>query len=778
MAGDHSMNTPPPTPKENHTSLLAFLPRLATRQPLLCLTLCILLLLPLLAQLPRVQTVENVDYFTVEGDPDVAFYKSIKDTFGDDEFFVIAFSTPNLFEPPVLHAIVDITTELENITGVRKVQSLANVDYVHGAEEYFEVRPFLERIPDGANELASLRQQALNNPLYVGNLISKNGQTSAIVVFPDMTEARDGDFRKRLLDQSRSVLEARSAVIGQFYMGGWTVTNFSLSHYMKADVSVFIPLCYLFVTLTIWLVFRNLRLTLLALANISACTGSGMGMFPLLGITLNNVTTIVPPLIMALALSDSVHIFSHLDKEHLARHQNPAKALEAILQRIIGPSFLCSLTTAVGFISLAVSDIPPIQDFAYVASAGMVFKFIFSFLLLPPLLLLCRADKIHAAERQGLNFSTFLKRLADLVQNRPMTISILTLLILALSTWAATFIKVETNLLEFFKSTTSFRQELTYIETNLSGVGSVDISLNAHKRDAFRDPANLALLESLQRHAESLPGVDRTMSFVDFLKDMNESFHNENPEFYRIPESRELVSQYLLLYDSDDIEDFITTEQDHARILVRIAEHSSAGQARIIAAMQDFIDKQDKRGLEIRITGRAVQDVNTIDALVWGQIQSLALAAAVIIFIMFLALRSLTVGALSLIPNIVPIILNFGVMGALGIPLDTATALISVVALGIAVDDTIHFLTEYNHARARKIPVREALYKVTMEKGKAITATSVILTIGFGVLLFSNFAPTVSFGGLSALIMITAWMGDMIVLPAAMLMFYGKRKGA
>jgi len=772
------MNTPPPTPKENHTSLLAFLPRLATRQPLLCLTLCILLLLPLLAQLPRVQTVENVDYFTVEGDPDVAFYKSIKDTFGDDEFFVIAFSTPNLFEPPVLHAIVDITTELENITGVRKVQSLANVDYVHGAEEYFEVRPFLERIPDGANELASLRQQALNNPLYVGNLISKNGQTSAIVVFPDMTEARDGDFRKRLLDQSRSVLEARSAVIGQFYMGGWTVTNFSLSHYMKADVSVFIPLCYLFVTLTIWLVFRNLRLTLLALANISACTGSGMGMFPLLGITLNNVTTIVPPLIMALALSDSVHIFSHLDKEHLARHQNPAKALEAILQRIIGPSFLCSLTTAVGFISLAVSDIPPIQDFAYVASAGMVFKFIFSFLLLPPLLLLCRADKIHAAERQGLNFSTFLKRLADLVQNRPMTISILTLLILALSTWAATFIKVETNLLEFFKSTTSFRQELTYIETNLSGVGSVDISLNAHKRDAFRDPANLALLESLQRHAESLPGVDRTMSFVDFLKDMNESFHNENPEFYRIPESRELVSQYLLLYDSDDIEDFITTEQDHARILVRIAEHSSAGQARIIAAMQDFIDKQDKRGLEIRITGRAVQDVNTIDALVWGQIQSLALAAAVIIFIMFLALRSLTVGALSLIPNIVPIILNFGVMGALGIPLDTATALISVVALGIAVDDTIHFLTEYNHARARKIPVREALYKVTMEKGKAITATSVILTIGFGVLLFSNFAPTVSFGGLSALIMITAWMGDMIVLPAAMLMFYGKRKGA
>lgn len=775
MAGEPPMNTQP-SQMENHVALLAFLPRLATRRPILCLILSLLLLAPLMAQLPNVQTVDNVDYFTVEDDPDVAFYETIKDTFGDDEFFVVAFSNPNLFTPPVLQAIADITTQLENLPGVRKVQSLANVDHVHGEEEYFEVRPFLEHIPNNAAELEVLRQQALNSPLYVGNLISKNGQTTAIVVFPDMNEAQDGGFRKRLLDQSRSAFESRSDVIGAFYMGGWTVTNFSLSHYMRADVAVFIPLCYLLVTLTIWLVFRNLRLTLLALANISACTGSGMGMFPLLGITLNNVTTIVPPLIMALALADSVHIFAHLEMEHLKRHQSPAKALEAILQRVIGPSFLCSLTTAVGFMSLAVSDIPPIQDFAYVASAGMVFKFIFSFLLLPPLLLLCRADTLYTAERQGLDFSPLLKRLADLVQTRPMAISAATVLLLAAAVWSAMFIKVETNLLEFFKPTTSFRQELSYIEANLSGVGSVDISLKAHERDAFRDPANLAVIESLQRHAQSLPGVDRTMSFVDFLKDMNESFHNENPEFHRIPESRELVSQYLLLYDSDDIMDFISTDQDRARILIRIAEHSSAGQSRIITALQGFIDSQDTLGLDVRITGRAVQDVNTIDALVWGQIQSLALAAAVIIVIMFLALRSFTVGAWSLIPNIFPIVVNFGVMGALGIPLNTATALISVVALGIAVDDTIHYLTEFNQARTRGLPIPEALRKVTLEKGKAITATSVILSLGFGVLLFSNFAPTASFGGLSALIMITAWVGDMIVLPAAMLVFCGKRK--
>jgi predicted RND superfamily exporter protein len=539
---------------------------------------------------------------------------------------------------------------------------------------------------------------------------------------------------------------------------------------MKADVTIFIPLCYLFVTLTVWLVFRNLRLTLLAVVNISVCTGATMGAFPLLGITLNNITTIVPPLIMAMALSDVVHICAHLERDALAEARSPERALQGILQRVVTPSFLCSLTTAVGFISLAVSDIPPIRDFAYTASLGMVFEFIFSFLLLPPLLLRCSPQRIFTRGQGGASFTRPLQRLSDFVQAHPKAISITAAVLMAVSAWQASTIRVETNLLEFFKSTTPLRRDLDFVESRLSGVGSVDISLKADAPDAFRNPANLRTIEKLQTHAESLGGVDRTMSFVDFLKDMNQAFHNEDPAFHALPDSRDMVSQYLLLYDSDDIEDFIAADYDHARILVRLSEHSSAGQANIIDELRSFIAGLDAGGLDIRITGRAVQDVNTLDALVWGQIQSLALAAAVIFLIMFLALRSFATGALSIIPNIFPIAVNFGIMGALGVPLNTATALISVVALGIAVDDTIHFLTEYNRKRAQGISVRDTLRQVTVEKGVAITATSAILTIGFGVLLFSNFTPTMNFGGLSAVIMVTAWVGDVVVLPATVIM--------
>jgi predicted RND superfamily exporter protein len=750
------------------------IPTLVTRCPLVSLALSLLLAFPFLIQLPNVQTVDNVDYFTIEDDPDVAFYKTIKDTFGDDEFFVIAFSSPQMFTAPLLRMIATITKELEAIPEVGEVQSLANVDYIHGAEEYFEVRPFLEHIPDDETGLGILRQQALDNPLYVGNLVSMDGSTTAIVVSPKTHGAEDGSFRKRLLEQTKTLLHSHRGLVDQFHMAGWTMTNFSLSQYMKSDVATFIPLTYLFITVTIWLTFRNLRLTLLALANISICTGVTMGLFPLLGITLNNVTTIVPPLVMALALTDTVHIFSHLDKNLLARSQSPSEALQTVLKRVLIPSFVTSLTTAVGFISLVLSDIPPIKEFGYVASLGMVFEFLFSFLLLPPLMLLCKPEKIFVHDSKDKGFSAFLTGLSDFVQSCPRRIAAVAALLLLGSLWAASTIKVETNLLEYFKPSSTLRQELEHVESHLSGVGTVDISLQAQERDAFRDPTNLAIVERVQSFAKTLPGVDRTISFVDFMKDMNKSFHDENQKFYRIPDSRELVSQYLLLYDSGDMDDFITTEYDHARILIRISEHSSAGQARIINALRSFIDQNENNGLQIRVTGRAVQDVNTIDALVQGQVQSLAMAAGVISLIMILAMRSLAIGFLSLIPNMVPIILNFGIMGAFGIPLNTSTALISVIGLGIAVDDTIHFLTEYKLRRTEKMSIPETLRRVTVDKGMGISSSTVILFFGFSVLMLSNFVPTMSFGFLSAVIMITAWIGDMIVLPAVVLSFYKK----
>jgi predicted RND superfamily exporter protein len=169
--------------------------RFATSRPTLSLIIAILLALPFLIQLPRVRTVDNVDYFTVEGDPDVAFYETIKQTFGEDEFFVVAFSSPDLFSPRMLRLVADLTLELEALPEVREVQSLANVDFIQGSADYFEVRPFLERIPEDREGLDLLRSQALENRLYVGNLVSTDGMTTALAVFPREHDPGEGSFR-------------------------------------------------------------------------------------------------------------------------------------------------------------------------------------------------------------------------------------------------------------------------------------------------------------------------------------------------------------------------------------------------------------------------------------------------------------------------------------------------------------------------------------------------------------------------------------------------------
>ena len=743
-----------------------------TKHPLLFLIAALIFAAPFIAFLPSVKTVNNIDYFTLENDPDIEFYNEFKEIFGNDEFFVIAFEKDDIFTNKNLTLIKNITEDLENLKEVREVKSLANVDDTIGSPDTFEVREFLEDIPENKYELEKLKIQAINNPLYRKSFISPDSRTAAIVVQP-YYRPDDENYRDRLIAKTKRVIERYSQQIDRYYLAGWTITHLTIAQYMKRDVQVFVPITYILITLIIQLFYRNIRLTFLALANISMCMLSTMGLFGLAGITLNNVTTIVPSLVMALALCDTVHIFSHMGKKVLQKFPDRRKALAHVLKKVALPCFLTTITTAIGFLSLSVNEILPIRQFAWMASAGMVFEFVFSFFFLPPLILFFTPEKLYREHHHNKGMNNFLGRINQLVQEHHKTIVVLSCLIVLAACWFASKVRVETNIIEYFKRNSPIQSSLRFVEERLSGIGSLDISLKAKDEDAFKDPSNLKVIERIQQHIKTLTGVDVTISLVDFIKDMNESFHNEDTQYYKIPESANLISQYLLIYDSDEIEDFVNNTYDHARISVRISENGTAGQKRLIRELQSFLEIIDHEGLDIGITGRTIKDIRIMDSLVQGQIYSLSLAVCTISIIMFLALRSLSIGSLSLIPNLFPIILNFGVMGAAGIPLNTATALIFAVAIGIVVDDTIHFLSEYKTRKSQNMSRSKSVETALFLKGRAITTSSVILCIGFGVLVLSSFIPTINFGILCAIIMLTAVVGDIIVLPSVILLKKG-----
>jgi predicted RND superfamily exporter protein len=738
---------------------------LIIKHPWLALLLSFLISLPFLFFLPLVKTVENVDYFTLEGDPDVAYYKNFKNVFGNDEFFLIAFKDKDIFTKENLTLIRDISSRLEQMDDVRKVISLSTVSETIGEEDYFLVQDFLHEIPEDKAALKGLKQKAIQNPLYRDSIISKDGSTAAIVV---LTHERPEDeaYRKRLIHKTSMILHEYEGVVNRtFHIAGWTVTNLRLSEYMKKDVARFIPVVYLMIMLVIFFLFRNVKIAFLAFLNISLCLSCTMGFLAMIGATLNNVTTIIPPLIMALSLADTIHVFTH----YLSNKTKDGKTENALLKALLDvykPCLLTSATTVAGFLSLRLSHIPPIQEFALISSMGIVLAFIFSFLFLPALTVLFSPSSGYRENDSMPLIDHILNTFIMLNRRHGNAILIVCSLLTIIAIFLGTRITVETNLVEFFKRSLPLRQSLSFVEENLSGTETINISIKGNAKDIFKVPKNVLFLETLQKYIASLPEIDMTNSLVDFIKDMNESFHNEDTSYYSVPETREMIAQYLLLYDSDDIDDFINPSFDHARIIARTNRHSTSEIEMIIRNIETFLREKTPATLEARVTGETRQRINIASDMVSGQVKSLSLAVIVISVLMFVVFRSFSLGLLSMLPNVFPIILNFGIMGALGIHLSTATSLISAVAIGIAVDDTIHFLHKYKKERTEERGTHEAIQNTIRIKGKAMLTTSVILASAFGTLTLSSFMPTLQFGSLTALIMISALAGDLLLLPA------------
>ena len=756
---------------------------LIVSHPVVVAFLSIVVAVPFLVRIPDIRTVDNVDYFAIEGDTDVAFYEELKTIFGNDEFLIIAFKKENLFTKKNLELLKRATDQLAGIKGVQQIKSLSNARHTVFDKNTMAVRPFLDTIPDDEKLLAELKQRALMQPMYLNNIVSLDGKTAGMVMF---IQDRPGepDFRNTLISKVRKVLETYNADIGTYFIAGWPVTNAALARYMKKDLAVFIPVTYGCIFLAVLLFFQNGRLALIAMINTSLCMGCTMGLFPIFGFALNNVTTIVPPVVMALSLCDTVHIFSHLrhpvcqgPKTNTAQGNTlgSQQTYENTLRKLAIPCFLTTATTCVGFLSLYANDIPPIREFSLVAAIGILFEFFFAFTFLPAFMRLFDQKKMIGS--QGDFFSIpwdmthCLTWFSNLLSTYCRWICFTGILLIVIAIWLSTRLVVDTNLLAYFKPGNPVRHAAEFVERELAGMNTIDISFKAEGDQPFKEPENLAVIQALQDQITAMEKVDTTLSLVDILKEMNHVFHNKDPRFHRIPESRSLVSQFLLVADSQDLHQMVNPAFDHARMSIRISEHSTREQQVILQQIRERIQALDNKGMTITVSGIILQEVNIIQALVNGQIHCLILSVVIIMGILLVVLKPLSFWVLSILPNLFPIALNFGIMGLFNIPLNTSTALIAAVAICIAVDDTIHFLTEFKIGLDQEMDMKQVIQQTLLVKGRAIILSSLILGMGFGVMVFSQFVPTASFGILSALIMLWALIGDLLLLPAAALVF-------
>ncbi len=723
------------------------------------------------ATLPTETSVESL---VIDDDPDLVFYESFKEQFGEDEILVVGFSAKDVFDPAVIGFIINQTRRLEAIDGVADVLSLANVDDFIGSNLDFMVQPLLEAPPHEAVKKEALRQRAQASSLIRDNLVNRESTAALFLVRPEAQQespAFDVQLVHRIEENFRGLEPPWPGF--DWHIAGWVVTDVNLSRSMNRDLAVFMPLIFTLLIILVAVALRSRWAILLAMLNVSVCLIWTLAFLHLIGGAISPITSILPPLIMALAVSDSIHVFNEFLKQE--RRETPlTDIMKDTLVRLAVPCFLTSFTTAVGFASLAVSDVPPIRHFGLAAAGGMMAEFALSMTLIPlGLYFLRHKSSLKAVSiRHNSPMHKILKRFSSALpawRGRILwgstALTIICLLV-------ASGIRIETNLLEYFKKDSQVYRDSQFIDRMLGGVETIEVSLKAPEPDLLLEPQALRILQQIEDYLHRQPIVGQVTSIGNFLREMNKAFHQEDSSYLRLPDSRAMAAQYLLLYDGDEIDNFLDSERSWARISARVTEHNSSEVAQYIEGLKAYLKELTAdTPFEARVTGKTLIAHKLISLIFNSQVQSLSLAFLLIFLLMLAIFRSLKLGLLAMIPNCLPILFNFAVMGLFGIPLNSATALIAAVAIGIAVDDTIHFICEYQYQRFQGFPVTDAIQQTVINKGSPIITTSLIMSGGFGILLLASFVPTIQFGFLSALVMLFAVISDLLVLPALLLKF-------
>jgi len=722
--------------------------------------------------LPELRMEDDETTWFPREDPVHKAYKNLKETFMGSEFVVVSYESDNLFSDSEIKYLSALSQELENIPHVTEVSSLTSVEDIIGTELGLEIKPLIQKTPKTEADFSYLKQRIALNPFFRGNLISNDARTIGIVLklyLPEDAEKVLSVISEEVTVNIKEILNREQEKTGRtFYLGGSIITDTEIQLIMERDMSLFFPLSMLLTGLVLLIIFRSLSAIIFPIITVFLSLMWTLGLKGMLNSPITPVSTTLFALLTVIGIANSVHLISHYRSE-LPMQTNKKQALLESYKRAGKPCFFTSITTAVGFSSLVVSRIPAIRNLGIFASFGIMSAFILSIILVPVGLQLTQI-KLNPSKTRRHKKSVMGEIGAfNLKHSRWILLaSFLAVLIMGIG---ITRIHVEPSMVEYLKKNTQLRKDAEFLDEKLSGISSIEVVLSG-KQDSFKEPDVLRKMERLQEMAEDHPNVPVSYSIVTFLKLINRALNSDQPEYFRIPETREAVAQSLLLYEMSggtEIEDFTTIDYEMVRISMRTNQMKEEERKKLIERILEYTHTNFSQ-FKVDITGfdNLVHEVT--ERITMTQIHSFGLAFLVILGFMFL-LFGLKGGLLSILPNILPIVFVLGLMGYAGFHLNIATAIIASIAIGIVVDDTIHYFThfkyEFQECGERKAAMKQALQKV----GPALCFTSVILALGFLIHLLSETRILFDFGILASFAVIMALLGDLFIGPTLLVKF-------
>ncbi len=716
--------------------------------------------------LPRLDIDTGFHSLIPQNHPDRRMYENIVKVFGSDNRCIVYVADKDFWSPSKLDAFERLHFALERLDFVRQVDDFFTISNIRGNGDRIEAHTILSFGPRDQAMAEAARQDALHNPLLAGNLVSRDGNSVALILGLE-SEPNFSDFK--IHAQLEKALAPFQSEFTQVFEVSAPRINAELTQILYQDLKILGPLSALVLVASILFFLRSRFAALVPLMTSGLSILWTLGVMGWISLPLNILSGMLPSLIVVIGSTEDTHMISAYVQGIEQAKDNPRMTGVNFMARHLGiPIILTVATTALGFASNLFSSMEMIRQFALAATIAVAANGVITVILVP--MLLSMAGPMESGRKKPMPDlpELFVKAFGYTKQNYPRFILVVTALLCAFFVYQCSKLYVTNDPLSYFQRSQPLITQTRMINENLAGMRFFYITLDAGREKAFYEPENLEKLTKIQNFMDKQGGFDTSLSLADHIAMVNQEFNLGDPSFYRVPEHQKLVAQYLLFFNRRDLKSYVNHDFSRACIMVRHHISDSTLLNGYIRELKAVVPEMAGPEIKTQVVGENLMVNAAAEDLIWAQVKSLAILLAVIFIITSIMFTSLKGGIISLVPSLIPVILMFGIMGYFKIPLNPGTAMVAVISIGIAVDGTLHLFFRYNELCRRTSDYEAAVFDTVQQVSTPMVTTSLALALGFGILLFSNFSIIAQFGALSAATMLFSLFANLLITPLVM----------
>lgn len=779
--------------------------------PLKVIVAVLILLAFPLAHVPQIKMDTSTEGFMHPQDPVLITYNKFREQFGRDERVAIAIKSDNIFTIDFLKKLRDIHKEIENkVPFVDEVTSLYNVRNTRGDGDKLITDDLLEPFPTTQKQVDDIKKRALASHFYKDLFISKDGKMTTIIVetdayshigekelsdedafdeegaFEDDSKKIEKKHKEFLSDQENAQLvHAILNITDRYkkdgldiYVAGSPSVMDALKSQMQKDMQKFTRVTVLIIIIFLFLMFRRISAVMYPLIVIILSLLVTVGTMAWAGVAFKLPTQIVPSLLLAVSVGATVHILS-IFFDRFNSNGDKKESISYTLRHSGLAIAMTSITTAIGVGSFSGSEVAPISDLGIFASLGVMVSLFLTLTLLPALLSITKLNQ--KPKTQSGRLDNIMKKLATIPVNHYKSIITISAILVIVALFASSKIGLSHNPLFWFQPDDYNRISTQTIDKKMNGTVTIEAIVDTGVENGWNDPDRLnklnVLSEKLEKYVDEYTHIGKVVSLATIVKETNRALHENKEKYYTIPKDENLVSQELLLFEnsgSDDLEDVVDSQFSKARVTIKLP-WTDAVKA---VGVRNFVTNEFNKAFpkeKVEITGMIPLLINTFAQAVHSSVISYLIAFIGITFMMMLILGSVRIGLLSMIPNLTPIILGLLIMYISHIPLDMFTLLIGSIAIGLAVDDTIHFMHNFRRYYIETGDSTKAIEQTFFTTGKAMVITTIVLSLGFYSYMMAKMVSVQNFGLLTGSVILLALLADLLLAPA--LMIVASKKG-